>query len=249
MTPARKAFLRGASHSLPFFVVIVPFAMLFGVLSAEAGLTGLETQAFSVAVFAGASQLAALQLMQDQAPVVVILATALAVNLRMMMYSVALTPHLGGAPIGSRAIIAYFLVDQTFALSLAEFEKRPEMGMAEKVAYFFGTMVPITLIWNISTVVGGQMGRAVPPDWGLDFAMPITFLGMTAAMLRTPAHGVAMVVAVGVTLALWAMPYGTGLLVGAALGMIAGAMAEIWGERLAERRAERLAESRAEGQS
>lgn len=231
MSPTRKAFLRGASHALPFFVVIVPFAMLFGVLSAEAGLGPWETQIFSVAVFAGASQLAALQLMQDQAPVLVILATGLAVNLRMMMYSVALTPHLGGAPIGIRAIIAYFLVDQSFALSLAEYEKRPDLTVGERVAYFFGTVAPITAIWNVSTAVGAQLGRAVPESWGLDFAMPITFIGMTAAMLRTVPHGVAMAVSVGVTLMLWAMPYGTGLLVGAAAGMAAGALTESWKER------------------
>ena len=231
MPNSRKAFLRGAAHALPFFVVIVPFAMLFGVLSAEAGLGPWETQIFSIAVFAGASQLAALQLMQDQAPLLVILATGLAVNLRMMMYSVALTPHLGGAPLGIRAAIAYFLVDQSFALSLAEFEKRAEMGLPERIAYFFGTVAPITVVWNISTAVGAQMGRAVPESWGLDFAMPITFIGMTAAMLRSVPHGVAMAVSVGVTLMLWAMPYGTSLLVGAAAGMAAGAVAESWKER------------------
>lgn len=231
MPNPRKAFLKGAAHALPFVVVIVPFAMLFGVLSSEAGLGPWETQVFSIAVFAGASQLAALQLMQDQAPLLVILATGIAVNLRMMMYSVALTPHLGGAPMGIRATIAYFLVDQSFALSLSEFDKRAELTLAEKVAYFFGTIAPITAIWNIATAVGVQMGRAVPESWGLDFAMPITFIGMTAAMLRTVPHGVAMAVSVGVTLLLWAMPYGTGLLVGAAAGMAAGAMAEAWGEK------------------
>lgn len=231
MPNSRKAFLKGAAHALPFFVVIVPFAMLFGVLSSEAGLGPWETQVFSIAVFAGASQLAALQLMQDQAPLLVILATGIAVNLRMMMYSVALTPHLGAAPLGIRATIAYFLVDQSFALSLAEFDKRAELTLAEKIAYFFGTIAPITAIWNIATAVGVQMGRAVPESWGLDFAMPITFIGMTAAMLRSLPHGVAMVVSVGVTLLLWAMPYGTGLLVGAAAGMAAGAIAEAWGEK------------------
>ena len=231
MPNSRKAFLKGAAHALPFFVVIVPFAMLFGVLSSEAGLGPWETQVFSIAVFAGASQLAALQLMQDQAPLLVILATGIAVNLRMMMYSVALTPHLGAAPLGIRATIAYFLVDQSFALSLAEFDKRAELTLAEKIAYFFGTIAPITAIWNIATAGGGQMGRAVPESWGLDFAMPITFIGMTAAMLRTVPHGVAMAVSVGVTLLLWAMPYGTGLLVGAAAGMAAGAIAEAWGEK------------------
>lgn len=231
MSTTRKAFYKGAAHALPFFMVIVPFAMLFGVLSAEAGLGPWETQLFSIAVFAGASQLAALQLMQDQAPVLVILATGLAVNLRMMMYSVALTPHLGAAPLGMRAIVAYFLVDQSFALSLAEYEKQRDLTVPEKVAYFFGTVTPITAVWNVSTAVGAHLGRAVPDSWGLDFAMPITFIGMTAAMLRTMPHAVAMTVSVGVTLMLWAMPYGTGLLVGAATGMAAGALAEAWSER------------------
>ena len=130
-----------------------------------------------------------------------------------------------------RATIAYFLVDQSFALSLAEFDKRAELTLAEKIAYFFGTIAPITAIWNIATAVGVQMGRAVPESWGLDFAMPITFIGMTAAMLRSVPHGVAMTVSVGITLLLWAMPYGTGLLVGAAAGMAAGAIAEAWGEK------------------
>lgn len=231
MSPSLRAFLKGAAHALPFFVIIVPFAMLFGVLCAEAGLGPWETQAFSVAVFAGASQLVALQMLQDQVPVLVILATGLAVNLRMMMYSVALTPHLGAAPLGLRAVIAYFLVDQSFALSLAEYERQGESPTAQKVAYFFGTVTPITLVWNVSTALGLQMGRAVPESWGLDFAMPIAFIGMAAAMLRTWPHGVAMVVSVGVTLGLWAMPYGTGLLVGAVAGMAAGALAETWAAR------------------
>lgn len=230
MTFPRKAFFKGMTRSLPFVVVIVPFAMLLGVLCADAGLGPWETQIFSITVFAGASQLAALQLMQDQAPLLVILATGLAVNLRMMMYSVALTPHVGTAPLGIRAVMAYFLVDQSFALFMAEYEKNPAATLPEKVAFFFGTIAPITLMWNISTAAGVRLGQAVPESWGLDFAMPITFIGMTAVMLRTVPHAVAMAVSVGVTLLLWAMPYGTGLLVGAAAGMAAGALAEAWSE-------------------
>lgn len=98
MTPTLRSFLRGATDAAPFLVVIVPFAMVFGVLATDARLNLFEIMAFSVAVFAGASQFAALKLLQDNAPVLVILATALAVNLRMMMYSVAISPHFGAAP-------------------------------------------------------------------------------------------------------------------------------------------------------
>lgn len=231
MTPTTRSYLRGATDAAPFLVVIVPFAMLFGVLSSEAGLNLFEIMAFSVTVFAGASQFAALKLLQDNAPAIVILATALAVNLRMMMYSVALAPHFGAAPLRMRAIMAYFLVDQSFALSVSEFDKRAALTLPEKIAYFFGVVSPIVPMWMGSTVAGAVMGRAIPPEFALDFAVPITFLAMTAPMIRTTAHAVAGAVSVGLVLALGWMPYGTGLLVAGAVGMASGALVEVWNEK------------------
>ncbi len=228
MKPARSAFLRGALHGSPFVMVIVPFAMLFGLLASDAGLAPWEALGFSLSVFAGASQFAALQLMQDKAPVLVILATSLVVNLRMVMYSVALSPHFGAAPLRIRAVMAYFLVDQSFALSVAEFEKRKDLTMAEKVGYFFGVVAAIAPLWMVSVVAGAVMGQAIPADFALDFAVPITFLAMAAPMIRTSAHAVAAVVSVILVLALQGLPYGTGLLVAGAAGMVAGALVEVW---------------------
>lgn len=231
MSDARTSYLRGIRDALPFTVVIVPFAMMFGLLATEAGLHLYEIMAFSVAVFAGASQFAALQLLQDHAPVVVILATALAVNLRMLMYSVALAPHLGAAPLRTRAAMAYLLVDQTFALSTAEFERRPALTMAEKTGYFFGAITPILPLWMAATVTGAVMGRAIPQDYALDFAMPITFLAMIAPLLQSRAHLAAAAVSVVLTLMLGFLPYGTGLLIAAATGMAVGAILEALQEK------------------
>ena len=77
MSPTRKAFLRGLFAALPMTIVVGPFALLFGVVATEAGLNLLEVMLFSFGVFAGASQFAAIQLMQEQAPVLVVLATAI----------------------------------------------------------------------------------------------------------------------------------------------------------------------------
>jgi len=220
------AFLRGARHSLPFFVVIAPFGMLFGVLGTEAGLTPGEVVAFSLTVFAGAAQFTALQMMRDQAPVWAILATAMAVNLRLLMYSVALTPHLGAAPLGIRAIVAYFLVDQSFALAMAEYTRRPAMTVAEKTSYFLGGVLPVMVMWFAANLAGAQMGQAIPPEYALDFALPITFLALVAPMLRTRADVAAATVSVLGTLALIGLPYGTGLLVAAGLAMTAAVLVE-----------------------
>lgn len=230
-----KALMRGALASAPFVIVVVPFALLFGVVATEAGLDLAQVMLFSFSVFAGASQFAAVQLMQDQAPVLVILATSLAVNLRMVMYSVAMAPHLGAAPLGTRALMAYFLVDQSFAASQTEFEAHPNLTLGEKVTFFFGSVLPIAPLWFGSTLAGAMLGEAIPEDYALDFAVPITFLAMTAPMLRSLPHVIAAAVSIVASLLFVGLPYGTGLLVAAVLAMAAGAGAEV---ALARRRAD-----------
>ena len=108
--PSLSSFYwQGLRAGAPFFLVIGPFGLLFGVLAAEAGLNLFETLSFSVVVIAGAAQFTALQLLQDQAPTLVVLASALAVNLRMAMYSASITPEYGldfALPIAFLAMIA-----------------------------------------------------------------------------------------------------------------------------------------------
>lgn len=229
----RAAFLRGLIASAPFLVVIVPFALLFGILATEAGLNLLEVMAFSLVVFAGASQFSALQLMQENAPTIMVLATSLAVNLRMSMYSAALTPHFGSVSPLKRAFLAFFLVDQSYAASVLEFEARPTLTQAEKVAFFTGTVILIAPIWYVATWFGAVMGSRIPPEYGLDFAMPLCFIAMVGPMLRTPAHMAAAFVSVVLALALNGLPYSSGILVAAISAMLTGALVEIWMERRA----------------
>ncbi len=222
----RSAFWRGARGALPFVIVVGPFGLLFGVVGTEAGLNLAEVMGFSVLIIAGAAQFTALQLMTDNAPTLIVILTALAVNLRTAMYSAALTPHLGAAPLLTRAFAAYLLVDQTFAASTAEYERRPAMPLAEKIAFFFGSAAPIVPVWYGATLAGALLGRGIPPEFALDFAVPITFLAIIAPMVRTLAHLVAAIVSIAVALLLSGLPYNGGLLVAGTLAMMAGAEVE-----------------------
>lgn len=231
MTFHRPAFWRGVLASVPFVIVIVPFAVLFGVVATDAGLTPFEVLAFSLVVIAGAAQFAAVQLMTDGAPLVIVLVTSIAVNLRMAMYSAALTPYLGSAPAWQRAIIAYFLVDQSYVAAAAEFAQRPDQSLGERVSFYFGAVAPICPLWYAGSYAGAVFGKAIPPEYALDFAVPIAFLAITAPMIRTRAHLAAAVVSVAVALLLVWMPYSTGLLVAGAAAMAAGAAVEVYDER------------------
>lgn len=231
MSPRRSAFLRGLFSALPFMLVIAPFGLLFGVVGTEAGLNIVEVMGFSIIVIAGAAQFAAVQMLADNAPTVIILATSLAVNLRMAMYSASLTPHLGQAPVGLRALMAYCLVDQTYAAAMIDYEKNPHQSPGEKIAFFFGAVLPVCPLWYVATYVGAQVGTAIPPEFALDFAVPITFLAMIAPLLRTAAHVAAAGVSVALSLALAFVPYNGGLLIAAVAAMVTGAQVEAWTER------------------
>jgi predicted branched-subunit amino acid permease len=230
---AGQAFWRGARDGAPFVLVVAPFAALFGVLATEAGLDVVQTLAFSVVVIAGAAQFTALQLMSENAPTLIVLASALAVNLRMAMYSASLTPWMGSAPLWQRACIAYIVLDQSYACSVLEFEKRPEMTVPQRIAYFVGTTVFVVPTWYVCTYLGAVLGTRIPESWALDFALPITFLALVAPMLRTAAHVVAALVGITVSLAAAGLPFSLGVLLAGLIAMICGAQAEVWLDRRA----------------
>ena len=239
MTPASRlsphqAWLQGLRAGTPFVLVVAPFGMVFGVVATEAGLNVLETMAFSIVVIAGAAQLAAIQLMTENAPVLVVLATGLAVNLRMAMYSAALAPHLGAAPVWQRALIAYLMVDQAYATAHTRFEQTPEMPPAAKVAFYFGAVTLVIPFWYLSTLVGALVGNQIPAGLPIEFAVPATFIAIIAPMLRTLPHVAAALVSVVMTTAFGFLPYNLGLLVAAILAMMTGAQLE----RMAARKRE-----------
>ena len=222
----KTIFFKGVRDAAPFLLVLAPFSILFGVVATEAGLSVFETLFFSVAVIAGAAQFTALQLMLEDVPTVIVLASSLAVNLRMAMYSASLTPYLGAAPLWHRAIAAYFIVDQSYGLSVMRYEERRDWGLREKLAYFWGTVAPICPFWYVFTLVGALVGTKIPEWMALDFAVPITFIALIMPMLRTRAHLAAAVVSVVAALFFAGLPYNLGLLVAGVLGMITGAEVE-----------------------
>jgi len=225
-TTQNSAFKAGVLAGLPFLLVGVQFAVLFGVVSTEAGLNIAQTIGFSFLVIAGASQFTAIQLLSENAPVFIVIAAALAVNLRMAMYSASLQPHLGAASFRQRALVAYLNVDASYALGMQRFEDEPDWSVQDKFLFFCGTMLFMFPLWVIGTWVGAIAGDVLPEALDLDFAMPIMFLALTAPMVKTLAHLGAAVTSVIGALLLAFLPSGIGLLFAAVLAMAVGAEIE-----------------------
>ncbi len=226
----RSAFLSGLGQGAPFVLVIAPFGILFGIVASEAGWSTMQMMAMSVLVVAGISQFTAVQMIADNVPTVVVILTALAVNLRLAIYSASLALHLGALPFRQRAVLAYMLLDSSYAAAVSRFAVEPEMTGSEKFAYFVGASMPIVPVWYAFTWLGGVAGRAVPEEYALDFALPITFIAMFAPLLRGRPQVAAAVTAMGLSLLLADLPFGSGILAAALGAMAVGAGVERLGE-------------------
>ena len=224
----KSAYWRGFRDCSPFILVVTPFGLLFGVIATEAGLNLVETMTMTVLVIAGAAQFTALALLEDQAPTIIVIIAALAVNLRMAMYSAALVPHIGKSSMGIRVIASYFMVDQTFAVSIKKFEEQPAWSVPMKLAYFFGCATSIVPFWYSFTLIGALVGQTIPKEFSLDFAIPICFISIIAPMMRSLPHLSAAVVSILLALLLAWMPYNLWLLIAAIAAMAVGAQTELW---------------------
>ena len=75
-----KIFFKGVCDVSPLMIPVVPFGIIFGVLSIDLGLTPITTIAMSIIIFGGASQIIFLQLFSTGASSIVILSSVGAVN-------------------------------------------------------------------------------------------------------------------------------------------------------------------------
>lgn len=220
----RDAFFAGVRSILPITLGVIPFGVIAGVAAIEAGLATGQAIALSPIVFAGAAQLATVDLMaRDAAPVVIVL-TALVINARFAMYSASLAPSLRGIDSIRKGLAAYLLTDQAFAVSVVHFDQtRTDLDV--RIAFYFGAASPLWVIWQTSTVIGVVIGSGVPPGWSLDFAIPLVFMALLFPAIRDRGTRTAAAVAGLAAVALVGLPLNLGLLAASALGITAGTLA------------------------
>ena len=170
-----KVFLKGISDVSPLMIPVVPFGLIFGVLSLEIGFSPLETIGMSLIVFGGASQIVLLQLFSGGASSLVIISSVGAVNSRHMLYGAVVSEHLSDLKMIWKIIISYFLIDQAFAVSNEYLKKNKEKN---NYFHLVGGGATCWIIWQSTTFLGIILGSAIPEELGLSFAVPLTFLAL-----------------------------------------------------------------------
>lgn len=125
-TPTSE-FLAGVKAELPILLGVAPFGMIYGALAMAAGLPVAMAQAMSAVVFAGSAQFVAVQLISGGAPALVLILTTFVVNIRHMLYSASVAPHLRGLRPGWKWLLAYLLTDEAYAVAILHYQQTDEI--------------------------------------------------------------------------------------------------------------------------
>ncbi len=199
---------------------IAAWGLITGVAMGKSGLPPPLMVLMSLLVFAGSAQLAVLPLMASGAPLWVVWATALCVNLRFVIFSAVWRPYFVVYPLWMRLRLAYFTADLNFVLFMRRF---PEAKPApEHLPYFWGGASLNWFAWQVPSLTGIFLADAVPVHWGIGFAGTLALLGIALSLLNDRATGVAGAVAGCAAVAAYALPFKLNIVVAIAAAVAMG---------------------------
>ena len=216
----QSLFWYGAKRLMPIAPGILPFGLIMGAVASSAGLSTFETMGMNILVFAGASQLAAIELMNKNTPTFIVVLTGVIINLRFIMYSTSFAPLVTKYDPLRKLGLAYLLTDQSFAVTINEFEHLN--GKREKVIFYFGAAAITAIIWNCSVLMGSLFGNIAPEELSLDFIIPLAFMSLVVPSLRNKKLCIVALVSFIASLIFHSLPFNLGLVASALCGISVG---------------------------
>lgn len=216
---------RAASDTAPFGIALIPFGMAIGGASSAAGLSAWESAFGGVALLAGASQLAAVEVIGSGGGIVATTIVVALINLRFVLYGAGVARWFADAPLAHRLMLAIPIVDQTFMLCQGAFDDQTTLAWRRR--YYLTATGVLVAAFIGSQVVAFQIGGGLPDGLGLHLAAPLAFAGLLAKTVQTGLDALAGAVAVAIVVA------GAGALGAAALplGVAAGAGTAVFAGR------------------
>ena len=222
--PAKAAYLSGIRDTLLVIPSYLPFGLVCGVASVNAGLTTGASLAMPAIVYGGSSQAVLLQFIQGNASLWIAVLSGCVINLRMAVYSAAMASRVRHLGKGQRMLVAAFLVDNTFAFMQTREQSHPHDQHI--IAYYAGTSTMFWSFWFLFCAIGVFAGNIVPSSWQLDFAIPLSFIAIAATSIRNVPMAAAALVGGAASVLLFALPLKLGLIAACLAGLVAGLLTQ-----------------------
>jgi predicted branched-subunit amino acid permease len=208
-------FARGMRDSLSVAPGLAAWGLMMGVAMMKSGMSLTESLLMGVMVFAGSSQLAAIPLLMAGAPMWVILATGMCVNLRFVVFSAHMRAYVMHLPLWERLVTGYLTTDLTYVMFTKRFPSH-EANDAQRLghqAYLAGNSFVNWTSWVGCSVLGVVLANFIPTHWGLSFAGILALLGILCSLASSRLRVVSAGVAGAAAVAAFALPFKLNVLV------------------------------------
>jgi predicted branched-subunit amino acid permease len=216
-------FELGARLALPVLPAMMAFGLAVGATAERKGLTFVDNLVMNAFVYAGMSQLIAMEAWPDHFTVGALGALALlcvTVNARMLLMSAALHPWLGTSPAWRIYPTLHVLTDPSWLIAM-----RYRAGGGADAGVFLGSSVVLAIAWVSATALGYAGGALIadPRRYGIDLVMPIFFAAMLVPLWRGSRRAIPWIVAGAVAVAVHQLAGGWWFIVaGAVAGSVVG---------------------------
>src|SRR5918994_1374359 len=141
-------FAAGARAMVPWLAGVAPFGLVIGVSAAQADIPTLAGWLTGPTIYAGSSQVAAIEMLDAGSAPVVVVITALVINLRLILYSGAIATYWRGTPRWWRALAAYLLVDPSFVVGIDRYQRPGDRDDAH--TYYLGGAITLWVTWLLA---------------------------------------------------------------------------------------------------
>jgi predicted branched-subunit amino acid permease len=220
--PLSSGFMLGVRLTLPVLPGIIAFALAVGAVAVRKDFSLFDHVAMNLLVYAGMSQLVAMEgwpNVIDVSSLLGLAALSATVNARLMLMSASLQPWLAELPRWKLYPMLHLVTDPGWLISM---RYRAEGG--SDIGVFIGSGAAIFVVWFVGTLAGYGLGTLIadPSKYGIDLVMPIFFAAMLVPLWRGVRRGAAWLVAGAVALSVQQLAGGWWFIVA---GAIAGAVA------------------------
>ena len=215
----RRDIAAGARTMVPWLAGIVPFGLVIGVSAVQADVPTLAGWLTGPLIYAGSAQLATIGMIGAGTAPVVVVASALIINIRLIFYSATMARYWRGTPLWWRMVAAYLIVDPSVAVGLDGYRR---LGRGRGHAHYLGGAVLLWVSWLTAIAAGAMVGAGLPAWLHLEFVIPLYLVGQAIAKLARPAQRRAIFAAAAVALLALTAPLQLGIALAITAGVAAG---------------------------
>lgn len=223
-----QGFRQGVRQQSRASAAIMIWGFVTGLALYQYGFSLWQSLSMNGIVYAASAEVGVLPLLPQQAPLLIVMLTGAIVNLRFVIFSIALYPYFRKLDLWKKLFFSWIIGDVVFAWFISKFANSKEKGTDFQLGYYLGLASWNFFCYQVGGALGIFLGTMVPAEWHLDFAAILSIVAILVPMCNSLPAIAGSVIAGFFCVLCWGLPYNLGLVVGLLAGLAAAMIVDGW---------------------